>query len=473
MKTLFIFFISCFVISGLFLANNILAQETETGDVEEAEEIEEITVDEDITAGDLGISEPKVLPDSPFYFIKNLWRGVRSAFTFNKVKKAELRLSYANERLIEAKKLAEKIGKEEIVQKTIEKYQNEIEKVKTRVENFKEKAQDNPKIDQFLDRLTDRTIKQQQLMDRLEKNLSDKPEVLEHIQAAKEKSLENFGTVIEQLEENKERIQERLEKNLEQIEGSQYKNFKNLEVLIRLEDKVPEQAKEAIQQAQENSLKRLNDKLEQMSPQDQEKFGTYLDNISGDQTTHLEILERLNERELLPTLKEKVEQNRERAQERVESIKEDAEQLRERIQERIQEQTPEQIQEQTREQTREQACVTVWDPVCGKDGKTYSNACFAKLAGVEIAYKGKCKIRCETSITCERGYDAVDTGKIDDSGCPIKRCVKTEEKECRTDADCPQPKCSSTNTTSDARCIDMKARCINGKCVTVEVQSVK
>lgn len=321
MRTKILFLISLFVISGLFLAISVLAQETETGDVEEVEEIEEVLADEDITAEDLEVSDPKLLPDSPFYFVKDFWRKVRTKLTFNSVKKAELQLRIANERLIEAKKLAEKNANEQILQKAMGKYQGEIEIVRNRIEAFKEKAADNPKIDEFLDEFTDKTIKQQRLMTRLEKQLVDKPEVLEKIRQNRERIMERLGEVVNQLED-KDKIPERLEKNLENIEGSKYKNFKNLEVLLELEEKAPEQAKEAIQKAQENALKRLHENLEQMSLEDQERFKDYLDEVSGDQTTHLEILERLNERELLPALKEKIEQNRERVQERVKNIEE-------------------------------------------------------------------------------------------------------------------------------------------------------
>ena len=78
-----------------------LAQETST------ETIEAVNLDEDIQPSDLGVGKPRILPDSPFWYLKAIRDRIWLIVTTNPMRKAELSLLFADKRIMTAQKLFE------------------------------------------------------------------------------------------------------------------------------------------------------------------------------------------------------------------------------------------------------------------------------------------------------------------------------------------------------------------------------
>jgi len=373
---------------------------------------QEVQEDENITPQDLGISMPKLLPDSPFYFLKGWARKVRSFFTFNPVAKARIEAKYASEKLMEAKELAKKTKNPKILEKAVSNYEKQMDRIKNVVDKIKDKAEKNPKVASFLDKFTHQQILHDRILEKLEEKVPTS--TFQKIKAARERHLRRFGEVMQKLEE-RTKIPQRLEKNLEGIKGSRFKDFKNLQILKELEERVPTTAKEAIRKARERILDKLKKKLEKASITTQERFKEYIDKIQGEGTKKMEILQNI-----MSSLRDKP------------LIRERLNRVRENILEAIQKgekkkgcpsvslpskdfcpqgriipqrdnngciisfrcltlgerRLPKELNRPT--STRRAVCPAIFDPVCGANGKVYSNSCWAKAAGVKVLHKGYC-----------------------------------------------------------------------------------
>jgi hypothetical protein len=226
----------------------------------EAEEPQEVL--EDIQPEDLGVSDPNILPDSPFYFLKEWGRNIQSFLTFDPVKKAQLKEKFTNEKLIEVKKMVEQKKTWKRVGKAIKNYQVELEEAKQVAEKIRERAEENEQVGKFLDKFILHQALHQQILQKLETQVPE--ETFQKIQQAREQHMEKFGEVMNKLEENKEQLQERLEKNLKEQNA--------VGILKELEEKVPEEAKNAIRRAKENIIKM--EKMEWIQLQEQEQEQT-------------------------------------------------------------------------------------------------------------------------------------------------------------------------------------------------------
>ncbi|MBI2625349.1 MAG: cupredoxin domain-containing protein [Candidatus Nealsonbacteria bacterium] len=245
-----------------------------------------VAQDEAVLAGDLGVGDSGILPDSPFYFFKNTFRGVRSALTFNQERKAELKLQFANEKIIEAQKLAEK-GNFKVLEKHLKNYEKDVEGANKIAENLKDK---NPEfVEKFSEKSLGDQLKHQVLLGNFEKEAP--LGVIAGIKETRGKTIEHLGGVIENVKDQ-EKIKEVVATALSD-EGSSFKPLRNLEVLKAVEEKVPEQAKDAIRQAQENSLKRFKEKFEQLPKGQRELLGDYVQRIGGDEVRYVKVFDHM------------------------------------------------------------------------------------------------------------------------------------------------------------------------------------
>jgi hypothetical protein len=114
---------------------------------------------------------------------------------------------------------------------------------------------------------------------------------------------------------------------------------------------------------------------------------------------------------------------------------------------------------------RPDGCFEIWDPVCGCDGMTYSNACFAAAAGVNVDYKGECITACESNLDCEpKSYCAKEPGDCKGSGTCKQRpygCPDVWEPVCGCDGITYSNECDAA---MEGISVNYKGECIIATC---------
>ena len=254
------------------------------------QEIEEELFEESAKSGASAESRerfsPRVLPGSPLYFFKTLGREIRAAVTFNPKKDAKLRLRYANEKILEANILS-KQGDTDRAIDHLQSYGRDLEKVENFTKQFGEVDASAGK--DFSEKTARSEILHQMLLGKFEGQVPTE-KILE-IRGAREKTLGHLAKAIEYIGDP-QKIEAMVSRTLTG-NGSPFRSLRNLEILKAVEESAPEQVKDAIRKAQENSLERFIIQLEELSEEQRQLLPEYVEKSGGDELNYVKTFDAL------------------------------------------------------------------------------------------------------------------------------------------------------------------------------------
>jgi putative hemolysin len=208
------------------------------------------------TAEDLNVASPTVLPTSPFYFLKELGRNVQMFLTFAPIDKAELKLKFANEKLVEAEKVSE-VGNTAATNNALDNYQKGVEEVNQYVKVL---TKDNPNSEKLLENIVENNVNHQQILDKIAENKID---VEGKVGQVKQIVIDNFTTGTFELG-SEEKVKQIMETVVEQNTGQ---TSDKAEILKKIEQSAPETGKKIMVEVQNtvitNGINNVNTTIEE------------------------------------------------------------------------------------------------------------------------------------------------------------------------------------------------------------------
>lgn len=281
-KSLILVLTVSFLISGAAFAHEI------------DEEVHDDEATETITIADLGIEDPGILPTSPFYFFKEVGRGLQRAFTFNRVGKAELELRIANEKAAEAAAVeGERPNDEQAIQRALENYQRTQERLRARLESLRDTSE-NPNVDRLLESLVERIVTHEKLFEEIGERHETRIKIKNTVDEIRIRIESTAGEAAEK--DSPEKFEARFRRALDEAKGSDLKHLRSVPILDRIADRVSETTRERLEGLRADFTDRLRERIEERVEEGDAELEELLDRIPGDNLRHSVLLEEIRVR---------------------------------------------------------------------------------------------------------------------------------------------------------------------------------
>ncbi len=276
--------------------------------IEEENRPKDVELDLTVSAKDLGVSDPLILPDNQLYALKEILRDITLVITLDPIARAEKLIEQDNVKTIEAAKLLEQSQSTETIDlalDTLKDVQEDFNKLAEHAEQLKQL--EPAKVDQLVDQIIENGIARQTVLASIEdKVYGDTYVEVEQIRSDILK--DGVDTLLELTNNNVESLTDKLEKAVEEISGSDLSEIKAIELLTEIKKDQPEELQPILENSIDQLTQKLEDELLQLPQEERvEKVLDYIEASPGNPVIQFEAADELKDHFDDPTLVELAE----------------------------------------------------------------------------------------------------------------------------------------------------------------------